>query len=159
MLSTSPLTNLAVMVNLRASSGAPYTITTGADGNSDGIFTDRPANVDRGTARMASQWDIALRVSYAIGFGQAPQTSGPGGATMIMMGGGAGGMTGGFGGGAEASRYRLEFYASAQNLTDHRNYIGYSGVVTSPFFGQPTNVLNPRKVEIGVRFGFYIAWL
>ena len=154
MLSTSPLTNLAVMVNVRASSGAPYTITTGADGNSDGIFNDRPANVDRGTARMAGQWDIALRVSYAIGFGQAPQASGPGGATVVMMGGGGGGMTGGFGGGAEGSRYRLEFYASAQNLTDHRNYIGYSGVVTSPFFGQPTNVLNPRKVELGVRFGF-----
>jgi hypothetical protein len=48
----------------------------------------------------------------------------------------------------------VEFYASAQNVTNHDNYIGYSGVVTSPFFGQPTNVLNPRKIEIGARFGF-----
>jgi hypothetical protein len=103
---------------------------------------------------MANQLDAALRVSYAIGFGRAPQsTGGPGGATVVMMGG-SGGMTGGFTGGADSSRYRLEFYASAQNLTNRRNYVGYSGVLTSPFFGQPTNVLNPRKVEIGVRFGF-----
>ena len=38
--------------------------------------------------------------------------------------------------------------------TNHNNYVGYSGVITSPFFGQPTNVMNPRKVELGVRFGF-----
>ena len=104
---------------------------------------------------MAAQWDAALRVSYAIGFGGRAQSSGgPGGPTVIMMGGGGGGMTGGFTGGADASRYRLEFYASAQNVTNRRNEIGYSGVLTSPFFGQPTNVLNPRKVEVGLRLGF-----
>jgi hypothetical protein len=154
ILSTSPIANLGVMLNLRASSGAPYTITTGADDNRDGVFNERPDGVSRGTERMANQLDAALRVSYAIGFGRAPQsTGGPGGATVVMMGG-SGGMTGGFTGGADSSRYRLEFYASAQNLTNRRNYVGYSGVLTSPFFGQPTNVLNPRKVEIGVRFGF-----
>ena len=61
---------------------------------------------------------------------------------------------GGFGGGATDKRFRVEFYASAQNVTNHDNYIGYSGVITSPFFGLPTNVLNPRKIEIGTRFGF-----
>jgi hypothetical protein len=71
---------------------------------------------------------------------------------MIAMGGG--GVQGGFGGGAPDKRYRVEFYASAQNVTNHDNLIGYSGVLTSPFFGQPTNVMNPRKVEVGVRFGF-----
>jgi hypothetical protein len=152
IVSMSPITNLGVMLNLRASSGAPYTITTGADANRDGVFNERPDGVSRGTERMANQFDAALRVSYAIGFGRAPQsTGGPGGATVVMMGGG---MTGGFTGGAESSRYRIELYASAQNLTNRRNYVGYSGVLTSPFFGQPTNVLNPRKVEIGVRFGF-----
>ena len=61
---------------------------------------------------------------------------------------------GGFGGGATEKRYRIEFYASAQNLTNRANYIGYSGVMTSPFFTQPTNVRNPRKIELGARFGF-----
>lgn len=155
MVSMSPIANLGVMVNLRASSGAPYTITTGSDLNRDGVFNERPEGVARGTERMSRQFDAGLRVSYAIGFGRAPQSAGPGGTpTVIMMGGGGGGMTGGFGGGADTSRYRVELYASAQNVTNRRNYVGYSGVLTSPFFGQPTNVLNPRKVEIGVRFGF-----
>jgi hypothetical protein len=149
----SPIANLGVMFNLRASSGAPYTITTGADDNGDGVFNDRPDGVGRGTAFMAGQWDIGLRVSYAIGFGRAPQTTGgAGGATVVTLGGGGGGMAGGFGGGADGSRYRLELYVASQNLTNRRNYVGYSGVLTSPFFGQPTNVLNPRKIEIGVRF-------
>jgi hypothetical protein len=39
-------------------------------------------------------------------------------------------------------------------VTNHGNYIGYSGVMTSPFFGRPTTVLNPRKLELGMRFGF-----
>ena len=57
-------------------------------------------------------------------------------------------------GGADNARYQLNLYVAASNLTNHNNYVGYSGVITSPFFGQPTNVMNPRKVELGVRFGF-----
>ena len=71
-----------------------------------------------------------------------------------VAGGGGGGMPTGIGSGASDRRFKLEFYASAQNVTNYRNYIGYSGVMTSPFFGEPTNVLNPRKIEIGTRFGF-----
>jgi hypothetical protein len=63
-------------------------------------------------------------------------------------------MPGGFSGGAADHRYRIELYASVQNVTNHNNYIGYSGVVTSPFFAEPTNVLNSRKTELGLRFAF-----
>jgi hypothetical protein len=155
IFNTSPIANLGVMVTLRASSGAPYTVTTGRDDNGDGIFNDRPSGIGRSTLRMGAQWDAALRISYAIGFGGRAQSSGgPGGPTVIMMGGGGGGMTGGFTGGADGSRYRVELYASAQNVANRRNDIGYSGVLTSPFFGQPTNVLNPRKIELGLRLGF-----
>ena len=63
-------------------------------------------------------------------------------------------MAGGFGPRAADKRYQVQFYAAAQNVTNRANYIGYSGVLTSSFFGQPTNVLNPRKIEVGVRFGF-----
>jgi hypothetical protein len=73
---------------------------------------------------------------------------------VVMIGGPGGGMPGAMGGGATDRRFRLELYASAQNVTNHRNYIGYSGVISSPFYLQPTNVLNPRKIEIGMRFGF-----
>ena len=72
---------------------------------------------------------------------------------MVVMGGG-GGMAGGFGQAAADKRFQLQFYAAAQNLTNHDNFIGYSGVLSSPFFAQPTNVLNPRKIELGMRFAF-----
>jgi hypothetical protein len=51
-------------------------------------------------------------------------------------------------------RYRMQFFVNIQNVTNRPNYIGYSGVYTSPFFGQPTAVANPRKVDIGMSFQF-----
>ena len=45
-------------------------------------------------------------------------------------------------------------YVNAQDLTNHRNDASYSGAMTSPFFGQPTLVINPRKVDVGMRFQF-----
>jgi hypothetical protein len=160
MISTQPIRNVGVTVNFRAQSGTPYNVTTGADINGDGVFNDRPDGTPRNSARTSPQWDVGLRVSYAIGFGTRPQSAGagPGGQTVVMIGGGGGaggGMPGGFGGGGAADkRFRVEVYASVQNLTNHDNYIGYSGVQTSPFYAQPTNVLNPRKIEIGTRFQF-----
>jgi hypothetical protein len=32
--------------------------------------------------------------------------------------------------------------------------MGYSGVMTSPFFGQPTGARPARSLNVGVRFGF-----
>lgn len=152
-LNMQPFKGFGVNVNVRAQSGTPYTITVGRDANGDGVFNDRPAGVGRNTALTAGQFDVGVRLSYSIGFGtRAGATAGPGG-TMIVMGGG-GGMAGGFGSRAADKRYQIQFYAAAQNVTNRPNYIGFSGVTTSPFFQQPTNVLNPRKVELGVRFGF-----
>ncbi len=154
--STQPMRDLGVSVNLRAQSGTPYNVTTGRDDNGDGLFNDRPAGTARNSARATTQWDLGLRVSYAIGFGPQRQAGGGagGGQTVVMAGGAGGGMAGGFGGGAGDRRYRVDLYASAQNVTNRRNYVGYSGVMTSPFFGQPTNVMNPRKIEVGMRVGF-----
>jgi hypothetical protein len=73
---------------------------------------------------------------------------------VIGGGGGGGAMAPGFGGGAADKRFRIEVYASAQNLLNRANYVGYSGVMTSQLFGQPTSVMNPRKVQLGIRFGF-----
>ena len=51
-------------------------------------------------------------------------------------------------------RYRMTFSVQAQNLTNRDNFTGYSGVLTSPFFGRPTMVLNPRRVVLNVGFNF-----
>jgi hypothetical protein len=48
----------------------------------------------------------------------------------------------------------VTFSLQAQNITNRSNYTGYSGVLTSPFFGQPTAVLNPRRIVASVQFTF-----
>ncbi len=152
--SMRPFGDLSISLNARAQSGSPYNVTTGRDDNGDGLFNDRPAGVTRNTARTAAQWDLGGRISYAWGIGTRGATGGGSGGTQTIVMGGGGGMTAGFGGGAANARFRIEVYASAQNVLNRANYIGYSGVITSPFFGQPTNVMNPRKVQAGIRFGF-----
>ena len=70
-------------------------------------------------------------------------------------GGSAGDLLGGIGGGgAEDKRVRFELYVAAQNLFNHVNPIGFSGVMTSPFFGQPTAAMPGRRIDLGVRIGF-----
>ena len=71
-----------------------------------------------------------------------------------MIGGGAGGAPTVQTVNQPANRYRLQLFVSAQNVTNHANYSGYSGTMTSPFFRQPTNVLGTRKIDIGVQLTF-----
>lgn len=155
-MNMSPITNLSVSLNARGQSGSPYNITTGRDDNRDGLFNDRPSGTSRNSARTDVQWDLGGRVSYAWGFGTRGQSGGGGGggATVVHGVGGGGAMAAGFGGGAADKRFRIEVYLSGQNLINRANYVGYSGVETSPFFGKPTSVMNPRRVQMGVRFGF-----
>jgi hypothetical protein len=71
-----------------------------------------------------------------------------------MIRGGGGEMPlGGFAGGAEDKRLRFEIFAAATNLFNRTNFSGYSGVMTSPFFMQPTSALPARRIEVGIRFG------
>lgn len=154
---TQPIANLTVALNAGYRSATPYNVTTGRDDNGDGVFNDRPAGTPRNSARGGAQIDLGGRVSYAWGFGERPQTGGglggPG-QVVIVGGGGAGPMTPAFGGGAADKRYRLEFYVSAQNLLNRTNYANYSGVMTSPLFGQPTSAGQARRAQAGIRFGF-----
>ena len=65
-----------------------------------------------------------------------------------MLGGGTPGAAPG------QARYRLNVFTNINNLTDHHNYTGYSGVMTSPFYGQPTSVINPRRIDVGMNMTF-----
>ena len=145
-------------VSTAARAGAPYTITTGRDDNGDTVFNDRPAGTRRNSVTGAATWDIAARMTYAFGFGERPASSGPGGQQMIVVrsaGGGAGDLLGALGGGgAENKRIRIEFFAAASNLLNHVNPLGYSGVMTSPFFRQPTAAAAARKLDLGMKIGF-----
>ena len=132
-------------------------ITSGRDDNGDTVFNDRPAGISRNSAVSKGMWDVGARVSYGFGFGQRPATGPmPGGQTMVIRGvGGASDLLGMLGGGgAEDKRVRFELYVSAQNLLNHVNPIGFSGVMTSPFFGQPTAAMPGRRIDVGMRIGF-----
>lgn len=143
--------------NFNAASASPYTITTGRDDNNDTVSNDRPLGIGRNSARGSARWDLGARLSYSFGFGKRPGADGmPGGGQVIMIRGGGGIETpmGGFSGGAEDKRWRMELYLAASNIFNHTNLLGYSGVMTSPFFGDATSAGPPRKLELGARFGF-----
>ena len=91
-----------------------------------------------------------------MGFGTPRQAAGGAGGTAVMVsvGGGGGGLAPGFGGGAEDKRYRVEVYISGQNLLNRVNFTAYSFVLTSPFYGDPVAAAQPRRLQVGMRFGF-----
>jgi Carboxypeptidase regulatory-like domain len=137
-------------------SAPPYNITTGHDDNNDTVSNDRPAGVGRNAARASDRWDLGARLSYTFGFGQRPGADGAGGPQIVMIraGGGIDTPMGGFSGGADDKRWRIELYVAGTNILNHTNFLGYSGVLTSPFFGEPTSAGPARKIELGARFGF-----
>jgi len=141
--------NLLLAVNVNASSAPPYTLLTGLDTNGDGIFNDRPDGVGRSTLRASGQVSVNTMFGYVFTFGRATNPLPPG--------------IGVFGGGAATqvrtieqtnTKYRLQVFVQAQNLTNERNYLGYSGTLTSPFFGRPTAVSGMRKIDVGMGLSF-----
>ena len=165
--SASTVVNMPLVKGVRLAltatgrSGTRYNVTTGRDDNGDTLFNDRPAGVGRNSAVGNGMWEMAARVSYAFGFGEREAT-GPGTTvpTMIVQrigpGAAAGDLLGGTvsGGGAENKRIRIELFAAAQNLFNTVALIGYSGVMTSPFFGQATAAMPGRRIDVGMKIGF-----
>ena len=158
VMNTNLVTNLRLAMSTSARSGAPYNITTGRDDNGDTVFNDRPAGTGRNSARSAKSFDVAARLTYAFGFGQRqPSAGGPVGQTLIIRGVGAGAgdlLSGMGGGGAENKRLRIELFVSASNVFNNVNPLGYSGVMTSPFFGRATGAGPARKLDVGMKVGF-----
>jgi hypothetical protein len=142
--------------NIYGSSGLPYNVTTGFDDNGDTVSNDRPSGVGRNSERGKGRWDVGARLSWTFGFGtRADSGAGPGPQVVIRtIGGPAPDSMGGFSGGAEDKRWRFEVYVAATNLVNRTNPLTYSGVMTSPFFGQFTSAAPGRRVEVGTRFYF-----
>ena len=124
LVTSTQVRNLTAAVTLSANAGPAYTMTTGFDDNGDGFLTDRPAGVGLRSLRGAGQASASARIQYLLPIGAAP--------------------------GGGQPRYRLTTFVNIQNVTNHQNLGGYSGVMTSPFFGQPTFASNPRRVDIGI---------
>ncbi|MPY86892.1 MAG: hypothetical protein GEU99_03125 [Luteitalea sp.] len=115
------------------SSGAPYTIRTGFDDNGDTVTNDRPAGVGRNTERGSWQRDADLRLSWRSDDG--PERRGRRDDR-------------------NQPRRGLELYIQVRNLFNTTNFTNYSGVVTSPYFGQPTAAGSGRRLELGTRLFF-----
>lgn len=141
---------LSAIIN--ATSALPYNITTGFDNNGDTVINDRPARVGRNSARGKARWEIGSRLSWGKDFGPE-QKQGSMQMKMVRVGGGGEASAPSIGSGG-TRRFRLEFYAQVFNLLNHTNLGSFSGVQTSPFFGQATSAQGPRRMEVGTRFNF-----
>ena len=163
--------NISVNTMVRANSGRPYNITTGFDDNGDTITNDRPLGVGHNTGIGPGLFDTNLNFSKTISLRKEEKVeiAGPTGVGPGLRGrpGGFGGRPGGgFGGGArgpvggrraggnQPAGPTATLFVNVQNLLNHTNFANYSGVMTSPFFGLPNAALNPRQIELGVRFNF-----
>jgi hypothetical protein len=122
------LKNLTTVLTWLANSGPVYSETTGFDDNGDGIVNDRRPGVGLRSLRGDRQFTMNARLTYAI----------------PLATGGAG----------VQPRYRLNLFANVTNVTNRANYGGYSGVITSSFYGRPTFVQNPRRAELGMNITF-----
>lgn len=150
-LNSSALRNFNANLNLSAFSATPYTIRTGDDDNGDSIFNDRPVGVGRNTLRGSGQFNVNANFNYMIPLGRRTIAAPPG---IMIVGGGLGGPTVSTVANPDAARYRLNIFVQIQNLTNHKNYGGYSGTLSSGFFGRPTTVTGTRKVDVGMGFSF-----
>jgi Carboxypeptidase regulatory-like domain len=144
------LKNFNANISVSATSGTPYTIRTGLDNNGDSIFNDRPAGIGRNTVRTRWHYDSWAYFTYTIGVGKRTVPLPPG-FTFTSSGGG---MSLTSFAQPDAPRYRVAFIASVSNLTNHANYIDYSGVMTSPFFLKPTAVDGVRSVTLSMSVSF-----
>jgi hypothetical protein len=141
--------NLTMGINVNRSSGAPFTLRTGLDDNGDLIYNDRPLGIGRNTERASGSFTVNMNVGYNWTFG--PPAGGPPPIGVFIGGAGAAPEVRTF---DAPARYRVGFFVNAQNVTNRANYTGYSGTMTSPFFKQATAVTQPRRVDVGLNFGF-----
>ena len=147
--SSQQLKNFNANLNFNFSSAPPYTIRSGFDTNGDLVFNDRPFGIGRNTARGDSQYTLNGFFGYTRAFGKP--VSMPGGISIRSEGGA---LAASQGAGQSVGRYRVSFNTSVQNITNHANLVGFTGVLTSPKFGQPTSFLATRKFDFNVGLSF-----
>jgi hypothetical protein len=137
-------------IGFTQSTGVPINVTTGFDGNGDSVFNDRPAGYARNSARGGGQWNMNGYFSYSFGFGKQSTPTQPG----IMIMNGAGGLNVTTMNPTAAPRYRINLSVNLQNLTNHANYSGYVGTISSTHFLQPITITGVRRITFSIGVGF-----
>ena len=147
---TQAYRDIGVQFNVNGHLGTAYSMQTGFDDNGDLIFNDRPAGGARNTLRTDPTWTVNMFANYSFTFGPSIQLP-PG----IQFGPGAGGaLTVTTVTRPEQGRYRMSINVSISNLTNRTNYMGYSGVLTSPFYGKPTSAQGARRAQLAMNVQF-----
>jgi hypothetical protein len=147
---TAAIRGLTASMNLGRTSGRPLTIRTGFDDNGDLIFNDRPTGVGRNSVRVPGQWTSSANFGYAFSFGRRQVSSGGG----VSITSAAGALSVNVADAQAVPRYRLNLSVNMQNLFNRPTYSGYSGVLTSPTFLQPTSASGVRRTTINMNLTF-----
>lgn len=149
-IQSQALRNLSMRLGFNGSSANPLNILTGFDDNGDLIFNDRPDGVGRNSERTRGYWTSSTNFTYNFTLGKK-QVSSPGGVQIM---GSPAGLTVGQGAPQTTPRYRLSVSLNINNIFNRPFYGGYSGVITSPFFLQPTSASGVRRINISTSMSF-----
>lgn len=114
-----------------ARTGNVYSVTTGRDDNRDGAVNDRPANFTRNSETGPGFFNVSFNVSKAFRLSRSPQ-----------------------GAPDAAAGPQMNIFANLNNALNMTHPGTPSGVMTSPFFGRSFNAIEPREIEMGIRFQF-----
>jgi hypothetical protein len=112
---------------MSVNSGQWYTVITGKDDNRDSTINDRPPGFPRGGSSGPNPLNFNFNISKAFFFSAAQNGN---------------------------TRTNMNLFANMTNAFNRTNYGVPSGVMTSPNFGMPTSALDPRQIEVGMRFQF-----
>jgi hypothetical protein len=124
--------NFRMGVVLVANSGRPFDITTGSDDNHDGIANDRPAGVTRNIGDGPGFVQTDLRLTKVFNFYKS-----------------------GLDEDGDVIRFsRMELSFDAFNLFNHTNRTDIIGDISSPRFGLASTALQPRTIQLSIKFGF-----
>lgn len=109
-----------------ARTGNPYSLSTGRDDNRDSLAADRPAGVKRNSLHGPGSAVLDLRLARELQLSKTAKEKGP----------------------------ALALSIESFNLTNHVNYAGFVGNLSSPFFGRAVAALPARRTQAGLRFRF-----
>ena len=147
---STALRNLTMRYGLSGNSAGVLNIRTGFDDNADLVFNDRPDGVTRNSERTRGYWSSSLGLSYAFTLGKKTVQSG--GGVQIM--GSPAGLAVNPAPVTSTPRYRLSVSMNINNLFNQPYYTGFSGVMTSRYFLQPTQATGVRRIQLSTSMSF-----
>ena len=137
--------NINANTGMSWNSGNPYSLRTGKDDNRDTNTNDRPSGVPRNSLTGPGFFEMSMDFSKSVQLRSDRVELAEGATTGPVAGGGYYGQRTGI---------RMTISARARNLLNNVNYQSFSGVMTSPFFGQPTRARDGRSISTSIRFNW-----